>query len=236
MSETHTISLRGGREGATSAILVMHGGQESNRMPTSPWQRSYLRMFDLYHGLRRGSRSCAVYLLRHRVRGWNADGGVPDPVSDARWAVDRIMHDHPGVPLALLGHSMGGRTAFAIADHPAVVGVCGLAPWLPEHEPVVAVRPDQRFVIAHGSLDRMTSAALSLAYAVRLREAGAHAARFELAGGKHALLNRPSLWRRFSVQTTLALAGAAPMPEGVARAFGGAGSHGLFDKLESFDG
>ena len=35
------------------------------------------------------------------------------------------------MPVVLLGHSMGGRTAVAVADDPSVVGVVALAPWLP---------------------------------------------------------------------------------------------------------
>jgi acetyl esterase/lipase len=234
MTDTHSISLRGGREGASCAVLILHGGRERSQLPTTPWQLSYIRMLDMYAGLRKASKGCAVYLLRYRMRGWNADGGEPDPVCDARWALDRIAHDHPGAPVSLLGHSMGGRTAFAVADHPSVVGVCGLAPWLPADEPIARVRPEQRFVLAHGTGDRMTSGPLSLAYAARLRAAGAATARFELEGAKHAMLNQPSLWRRFAVATTLGLVGDRPLPDGVARALSSSGSAGLAAALMSF--
>ncbi len=235
MTDTHSISLRGGRAEAISAILVLHGGQESSRMPTTPWQLSYLRMLDMYVGLRRASQSCAIYLLRYRVRGWNADGGEPDPVCDARWALDRIAHDHPGVPVALLGHSMGGRTAFAVADHPSVTGVCALAPWLPPHEPVVRIRPEQRFVLAHGTSDKMTSAPQSLAYAARLRDAGGQTARFEFLGGRHSMLDQPSLWRRFAVATTLGLIGDQPLPPGVVNALSSSAADGLSEDLTAFE-
>jgi pimeloyl-ACP methyl ester carboxylesterase len=234
MTDTHSISLRGGRTEASCAVLILHGGRERSQLPTTPWQLSYIRMLDMYACLRKASQDCAVYLLRYRMRGWNADGGEPDPVCDARWALDRIAHDHPGAPVALLGHSMGGRTAFAVADHPSVVGVCGLAPWLPANEPIARVRPDQRFVLAHGTADRMTPAPLSKQYAARLRAAGAQTARFELEGAKHAMLNEPSLWRRFAVSTTLGLVGDRPLPHGVARALSISGSGGLADALVSF--
>jgi len=235
MTETHSISLRGGRKGADSAVLILHGGRERSQMPTTPWQLSYIRMLDMYVCLRKASRGCAVYLLRYRVRGWNPDGGVPDPVCDALWALDRIAHDHPGAPVALLGHSMGARTAFAVADHPAVVGVCGLAPWLPAHEPVFRPRPEQRFVLAHGTADRMTSAPLSKRYAARLRAAGARTARFEFEGAKHAMLDQPSLWRRFATSTSLGLVGDRPLPVGVERALGPSGPMGLATPLVRFD-
>ena len=133
-------------------------------------------------------------------------------MADARWALDRISAQLPGAPIALLGHSMGGRTAFAVADDPRVVGVCGLAPWLPDGEPLPPADSDARFVIAHGTADPTTSAPLSLAYAERLRAQGAAVARFELPDAKHALLDKPRLWRRFAVRTTLGLVGDRPAP------------------------
>lgn len=212
--------LRGGAEGgaADSAVLVLHGGREHGTMTTSPFQLSYLRMLDMYAGLRRQSRSSAVYLLRYRVRGWNSGRGVPDPVIDARWALSAITERHPGVPIGLLGHSMGARTAFSVADHPSVVGVCALAPWLPQHEPLPPVRTGIRYVIAHGTSDRMTSPPLSKAYAMRLRTAGSPVARFEFEGAKHALLDSPALWHHFAVRTTLGLVGDRPMPPAIAAA------------------
>jgi dienelactone hydrolase len=210
--------LRGGRDGAPHGVLVLHGGQEHGHLPTSSRQLSYLRMLDFYWGLRRASDDVAAYLLRFRVRGWNAGESVPDPVRDARYALDEIARRQPGAPIAVLGHSMGGRTAFAIADHPSVVGVCGLAPWLPAGEPLPGALDRVSYVIAHGTSDRMTSPPLSLEYARRLRAAGGRVARFEMAGARHALLDRPSLWRRFAVSTALGLVGAVPLPPVVAAA------------------
>jgi alpha-beta hydrolase superfamily lysophospholipase len=213
-----------------SAILVLHGGREHSLQPTSSRQLAVVRMLDMYVGLRRQSTGAAIYLLRHRVRGWNPDGrgrALPDPVVDARWALDQVAERHGGVPVGLLGHSMGGRTAFAVAGDRRVVGVCGLAPWLPVGEPMAAVRPDQQFVIAHGTGDRMTSAAASLLYAERLRAAGAQVARFELAGAGHALLDRPLLWHRFAVEVSLGLVGDRDLPASVQAALAQDGSPAL---------
>lgn len=197
-------------------MLILHGGQEESRSPTSPFQSSYVRMLDFYWGLRKASQHSAVYLLRFRRRGWNATFGTPDPIVDARWALHELERRHPAAPVAILGHSMGGRTAFAVAVHPNVVGICALAPWLPENEPLPPARTAQRLVIAHGTSDRLTSALLSRAYAQRLREAGQSVARFELPGGRHALLDRPTLWHAFAVRTTLGLVGDRPLPPRVA--------------------
>jgi acetyl esterase/lipase len=99
-----------------------------------------------------------------------------------------------------------------------VIGVCGLAPWLPSGEPLPALKPEARFVIAHGTADRMTSAPLSMSYARRLRHAGGQVARFEFPGGRHALLDEPLLWHRFAVRTTLGLVGDQALPPAVAAA------------------
>lgn len=218
--------LRGGRRGNVSgrpAVLVLHGGRENSLAPTTRLQLSYLRMWDMYAGLRRQAQQSGVYILRYRVRGWNPQSATPDPVADTRWALEQISERHRNGPIALLGHSMGGRTAFAVADHPQVVGVCALAPWLPQREALPPVRPDARFVLAHGTADRMTSAALSKVYARRLRAAGAAVARFEFPRAGHALLDNPTLWHRFAVRTTLGLVGDGELPPAIAAALSDAG-------------
>jgi pimeloyl-ACP methyl ester carboxylesterase len=212
------LHLLGGSRRASFVVLVLHGGREHGTESTSQFQTAYLRMLDFYAALRWSSSSTAVYLLRFRVRGWNSGKSVPDPVADARRALTVLTQRHPNAPIAVLGHSMGGRTAFAIADDPAVVGVCGLAPWLPTAEPLPGRIDGTSFVIAHGTADQTTSPALSLAYAERLRAASGRVARFELAGGKHSLLDHSGLWRRFAVRTTLGLVGQDPLPPAIATA------------------
>lgn len=205
--------------GTTAAVIVLHGGREASKELSSSRQLAFLRMVDMYVGLRRSASTTAVYLLRNRLRGWNAAAGaVPDPVRDARWALDAIRAAVGPVPVVILGHSMGGRTGFAVADDPHVVGVVALAPWLPDGEPLPPTRPEQSFVIAHGTSDTMTSAPASHAYAGRLRRSGAHVGWFGLAGGRHALLDKPLLWHRFAVRSTLGLTGDGPLPTAVAAA------------------
>ncbi len=239
MSDAGSPTLHGGlprsRGPAASAVLVLHGGRETSEQVTAGNQLAVLRMLDMYVGLRRQSSSAAVYLLRYRVRGWNADPAgraEPAPVADARWAIDRIVDRHGAVPVVLLGHSMGGRTAFAVADDARVVGVCALAPWLPAGEPLPPVHPDQRLVIAHGAADRTTSPTASLNYAQRLRAAGASAARFELAGGRHSLLENAVLWHRFAVGVSLGLLGDGELPAAVAAALDDASSSSLTVPLQ----
>ncbi len=236
MSDGLQPRLRGGRRGdvtGTPAVLVLHGGRENSTAPTAGLQLSYLRMVDMYAGLRRQAKQSAVYLLRYRVRGWNPASHTPDPVADTRWALQQISARHRDGPIALLGHSMGGRAAFAVADHPQVVAVCALAPWLPQNEALPPVKPHARFVIAHGTADRMTSAALSKVYTRRLRAAGAAAARFEFPGAGHAMLNDPVLWHRFAVRTTLGLIGDGPLPSAIAAALEVSGPDDLTMTLAS---
>ena len=63
---------------------------------------------------------------------------------------------------------MGARTAVHVADDPAVVGVVGLAPWLPADEPVTALA-GRHLVAAHGRRDRITSFRATAAYVERAR-------------------------------------------------------------------
>ncbi|BAJ26843.1 MULTISPECIES: alpha/beta hydrolase [Kitasatospora] len=130
----------------------------------------------------------AVLRLRYRFRGWN--GPAADTLADTRWALDAVRAAHgDGVRIALLGNSLGGRAAFRAADHPGVVAVAGVAPWLPAGEPVgqLAGRPA---LIVHGDRDHgEAGAAQSLAYAERARAATA-LRRLEVPGAGHLLLSR----------------------------------------------
>ncbi|MGH3804602.1 MAG: alpha/beta fold hydrolase, partial [Pseudonocardiaceae bacterium] len=110
---------------------------------------SYLRMvlFARFLHRRESGRGMSVRILRYRYRGW--DEPQLHPVQDARWALTQLRDQHPDASIVLLGHSMGGRAALWVADHPAVTAVCALAPWTLDDEPVRQL--DGRSVlIAHG--------------------------------------------------------------------------------------
>lgn len=76
----------------------------------------------------------SVWAVRNRYVGWN-DDEEPSPVDDARAALALIRQAFGDLPIVLVGHSMGGRTAVRVADDNNVVGVIGLASWLPPSEP-----------------------------------------------------------------------------------------------------
>ncbi|MFI5930912.1 alpha/beta hydrolase [Actinoplanes sp. NPDC051494] len=181
--------VRSGPErGARAVVLFLHGGQAHS---TEPARRglAYLRMVPFARAVRSRTRGdeVAVWLLRYRLRGWNAPS--EDPVTDARWALDEARRLHPGAPIVLVGHSMGGRTALRLAGGPGVAGVCALAPWIERGEP--APHSNAPILIAHGDGDRVTDPALSAAYAARVG-----ASFVPVPGETHALLRRPIFWTR----------------------------------------
>ena len=51
---------------------------------------------------------------------------------------------YPGVPIALVGHSMGGRVALHLAGEADVVVVAALAPWIAAGGCRAAVSPPLR--------------------------------------------------------------------------------------------
>jgi pimeloyl-ACP methyl ester carboxylesterase len=215
------LGARGGD--VRAAVLVLHGGTENSTAPAAPWQPAYLRMIPFARDLRRAP-GVAVWQLCNRTRGWNAPG--LDPVADARWALERLRAAHPDVPVVLVGHSMGGRVALRVADDPAVVGVCALAPWTPEGEPVEQLAGRTVF-IAHGDRDRTTEPALSLGYAERAKAVTGAVARFEVLGEAHALLRRYRDWTRLVRRFALGVLGVVELDREIAEALAKPAPDGL---------
>ncbi|MGW5718009.1 alpha/beta hydrolase [Amycolatopsis sp. NPDC003865] len=224
MSEAEpAVSVWPARGRTEAVVLVLHGGAERGTGGVPPWKLAFLRMVPIARALHRAGRGhgVEVRLVRNRRYGWNAP--AMDPLDDARWALERVHADHPGLPVVLVGHSMGARVALRVADDPAVRGVCALAPWTPRGEPVEAVA-GRAVLIVHGTRDRMTSPVESHAFAERAEGVAARVARFEIANEGHAMLRRSSVWTRLTIAFTLeVLAGdadaelrgawAAPGPE-----------------------
>ncbi|WP_434444152.1 alpha/beta fold hydrolase [Lentzea sp. E54] len=180
--------------GPTKAlVLVLHGGRPWSARPTASWHSAYQRMVPFARALRDAVRPAGgeVWLLRNRVRGWNEP--QQDAVADARWALAEAARRHPGVPVVVVGHSMGGRVALRVADHADVVGACALAPWVESSEPIDQLS-GRAVLIAHGDLDEWTSCPQSYEFAVRARQVAASVARFEVPGCGHFMLRRPADW------------------------------------------
>lgn len=182
---------------ARGVILMLHGGQESSHVPVenkhAPWWRMALMARSLTRFARAGS--LAVVLVQYRKRGWN-DNADPDPVRDARFALAEIASRYQGLPIVVVGHSMGGRTAYRVADDESIHGVVALAPWLPEGEPVSALAGKHLRVI-HGTRDKWTSARWSHDFVDRGQGLAASATWTSLPGAGHFMLRRVRKWNRF---------------------------------------
>lgn len=180
--------------GTTRGVaLVLHGGRSHSYEPVEARHLSPARMVPFARHLHRAGRKhgLAVWTLRNSVRGWN--GPDMSPLQDARWALARIHEEHPGVPVYLVGHSMGGLTAICVADDALVDAVVSLAPWLSAETPAENVA-GRKVLIVHGSADRWTSPAESLKFA-RRAAAGADELRYvSLAGAGHFMFRKVRLW------------------------------------------
>ncbi|MGA8852115.1 MAG: alpha/beta fold hydrolase [Aeromicrobium sp.] len=180
-----------------ASLLMLHGGQERNTEPVRNKHASWWRMALMARSLRGFATedNLDLDLLQYRLRGWNSSHD-PAPVRDTRETLERVRAERPGVPIVLVGHSMGGRTACRVADDPAVVGVVGLAPWLPAGEPHHAIAGKSLHVM-HGTADRWTSPRASHDFVERSRAAATHVSWEPLPGAGHFMFRQRSTWRRF---------------------------------------
>lgn len=143
----------------------------------------------------------ATWLLRYRERGWNHGTGV---IQDARWALDEVRRELGGVPVVLLGHSMGGRTAVHVADDPSVVGVVALAPWFPEGEQVHALA-GKRLLAAHGRSDHITSYVATERYVERANEVATEVAMRDMGRVGHYMFRRVRVWNDVAIHAATAM-------------------------------
>jgi len=196
----------------TEAVVVaLPGGMERSYHRATRHQPSYLRMLPMGASLRRWGRphGVAVWIVRYRYRGWN--GADMSPLDDGLFALEKVRRTHGDVPVILLGHSMGGRSALRLAGDPSVRSVVALAPWLPDGEPTSQLA-GRRVMIGHGSRDRVTDPAASRAYAARAAaEHGPGTVQLVIVEGEgHSLLRRPLTWDRLIRRHVAASLGLPP--------------------------
>lgn len=180
---------------ARGVALVLHGGGGRGAVPVSPVQPSVLRMVPIAWrivGVGRGR--IAVFRLRNAYRGFGRD-----PLADVRWALDRIRRSHPGYPVALVGHSLGGTVALAAAGERGVRSVVALAPWLTGGDRFDAAA-EVSALIVHGSDDRVTDPAVAARYAAAARAEGAPVSFVGVEGGSHAMLRHRSAFETLPAQ------------------------------------
>ncbi|ROR46972.1 alpha/beta fold hydrolase [Kitasatospora cineracea] len=198
--------------GTRSVLLVLHGGRAESlaRQPRLGLARLRMRAFGAAVRRLAADPSLAEVEVRYRYRGWN--GGHAHPVADAALVLREIAFRAPDVKVVLLGHSMGGRAALAVAGHPQVLGAVLLAPWCQPGDPVGQLR-GRRFVILHDPSDRVTSAEGSRAFAARARRAGAEVRFVEMPRGGHAMVSGAGAWQRLAARSVTAILEGEPLPD-----------------------
>lgn len=186
-------------------VLLLHGGKERSDEPVDGRSASWRRMAAIQRAVTPEAHEAgaSTWLLRYRVRGWN--GGAP--IADARWALEQARRELGDVPVVVLGHSMGGRTAVHVADDPSVRGVVALAPWLPKGEPVDALA-GRTLRAAHGRADKITSFRATRAYVEQARAVADEATLTDMGRVGHYMFRRVSAWNRFAARESLAVIGA----------------------------
>ena len=132
--------IRMRNEAAPLAVVLVNGG--SARAVPGTWSAtSELLASELAPRFPK----LAFAEVRYRIKTWNE---LDSCLADARAALDVIDR-----PTLLVGFSMGGAVSIGVAGRRSVVGVLGLAPWIPERvslEGLVGKRLD----VLHGSWDR----------------------------------------------------------------------------------
>lgn len=165
-------------------VVVLHGGAaRASRPMVSPTQLSVLRMIPVArHIARSGDDRLAVLRVLNSKRGWDVHH---TPVEDAGWAIDQVRSRLGDLPVALVGHSLGGRAALLAGSEPGVRAVVALNPWVyPTDDANLSGR---RVLIVHGTRDRIAlpDRAASVAHQLSRR---AEVTYVEVAGARHGML------------------------------------------------
>ncbi|GAA2017916.1 alpha/beta fold hydrolase [Nakamurella flavida] len=189
------LSIRRIPKRARAVVLLLHGGGEgSGSIRTGWWYPAVLRMHPLDWAIARHLPHAAVVQLRFAVTTWN-DGR--DPVRDLRWALGRIHVRAPGLPVVLVGHSMGARAAlFGLAD-PAVRGAVLLSPWISEDDPAEGT-DDQLIVAIQADTDSVAPPPQAFPWLSKAERRGARIHRTTLARTDHSMIRRAGTWHRLT--------------------------------------
>jgi pimeloyl-ACP methyl ester carboxylesterase len=174
--------MRVTRAGATT-VLCVNGGQSAEVEGT--WSAS---LEWLVRRLAPRFPQFGFAEVRYRVKSWRR---LESCVEDARAAVHAVGAERT----SMLGFSMGGAVAIAVADEPSVEHVIGLAPWIPDRLSLEPLR-GKRLDVLHGSLDRWLPGVPSVSPASsrrgfeRARARGAEGTYQLIHGGLHGVALR----------------------------------------------
>lgn len=187
-------------------VLLLHGGKQTSRQPVDGRSASWRRMAAIQRAVDEGAHAAGVstWLLRYRHRGWNHG----EPVDDARWALDTAREELGDLPVVVLGHSMGARTAVHVADDPSVLGVVALAPWWSDQDPVDTLK-GRAVHAAHGRTDKITSARMTRAYLQRAEPVAERLEFVDMGRVGHYMFRRVPEWNDFATSRALAVLSGA---------------------------
>jgi alpha-beta hydrolase superfamily lysophospholipase len=173
-------------------VLILHGGKARSERAVRAWQAAVWRMAPFARSVAQaGDGQVTVASLRYAVRGWNA--AAASPLGDAELALEQIAARYPGVPIGLLGHSMGGRVALHLGGDERVRAIAALAPWVEGRDPA-RWHPGLHVLVMHGTRDRVTSPKQSRAMAELMVSEGADVTYVAVEGDGHAMLRQSDRW------------------------------------------
>ncbi|MER8226296.1 alpha/beta fold hydrolase [Streptomyces sp. NPDC094143] len=198
----------------SAAVVLLHGGRADALTAPPRLNLPALRMVPFARVLTRTvlPGQLLVASVRYRHRGWN--GRRADAAHDARRALNELAALRPGLPVVLVGHSMGGRAALRVADHPQVRGIVGLAPWCPPDEPVAHLA-GQHVILLHDPSDTVTHARQSWAFLRRAHAAGAITCGITMPSGRHAMVGGSGTWHRMTATAVRGILQPDTMPNSV---------------------
>lgn len=189
-------------------VIVLHGGaSRGSQVMVSPTQLSVLRMIPVARRIARAGRGrLAVFRLLNSHRGWDT---TTTPVMDVAWALDQTAGRGLGeLPVALVGHSLGGRAALLAAQDQRVRSAVALNPWV--YPTDNADLSGRSVLVVHGSDDRIASPTHSMAVARRL-SARARVGFVAVPDAKHAMLRDGGTFERLAAEfVTATIAGTPP--------------------------
>src|SRR3954451_21835801 len=110
MPEPH-LTRRPARRRRRGLVLLLHGRDQRPEpldARSLSWLRMRLMLTQITPAMHRAGLD--VWLVRYRPGGWPHPPAANGPIADTRWAWQRA-HDELNVPVVLLAHSMGRRTA-----------------------------------------------------------------------------------------------------------------------------
>lgn len=171
------------------SVLLLPGGKDRSDEVSRTRQLANVRMILFGWALRRrlGNR---VHISRaqYRLRGWNQPN--LDALRDAERALERVQQRRPGLPVVLVGHSMGGRVAAHLSSRDGVRAVVALAPWWPRDDASL-IPADRALLVLHGTNDTWTD---PVASRTQTERRGPTATWIGMTGAGHFMVSQSNRW------------------------------------------